>query len=116
MEPKVCQSYTAAMPVAMLGCTLSHFLFMVQNFQALEGKTSVLFPKETLVCCSHCLPTAHKLKTIKCTRHGESLLPVGLPPPSCLAQSSCEEAASLAEKKPQKPNPQLPKSERRKKA
>lgn len=116
-EPKVHQLYAGATPVLMLGCALPHFLFRMQDFQAQEGKTFVLFPKETLMYCSHCLPTAHhKSKTIKCTRHGESLFPIGLPPPSCLVvQSSYEEAASLAEEEQQKPKAQLPKSERRKK-
>lgn len=114
-EPKAHQLYTGAMPVLMLGCAVSYFLFRMQNFQALEGKIYLLFPKEALTCCSHHPPAAHKLKPINCTRHVESLLPAGMPPPSCLVQSSHEEAAPLAGKNPnqqQNPKFQLPKSER----
>lgn len=114
-EPKAHQLYTGATPVLMLGCAVSYFLFRMQNFQAPEGKIYLLFLKEALMCCSHHLPAAHKLKPINCTRHVESLLPAGMPPPSCLVQSSHEEAAPLAGKNPnqqQNPKFQLPKSER----
>lgn len=107
-EPMSFQLYSRCYVSADAGLHSRSFYSGCRIIQALARKTFALFPKESSLCCSHCLPTAHQLKTIKCTRHGKSLLPIGLPPTSSLVQSSYEDAASLAEKNPTKPQTPTP--------